>query len=61
MIFAKAVVLNTHSAFVYYSPMGCTIETGRGVDVSGHTVTFGTEPPDVTPQTPPSTNVFCGC
>jgi plastocyanin len=28
------------------------------LDVSGHTITFGTEPPNVTPQTPPSTNVF---
>jgi len=27
-------------------------------DVSGHTVTFGQEPPNVTPQTPPSANVF---
>jgi len=40
-----------------------TIHAGETVewdssDVSGHTVTFGTEPPNVTPQTPPSTNVF---
>jgi plastocyanin len=40
-----------------------TIHAGETVqwdslDVSGHTITFGTEPPNVTPQTPPSTNVF---
>src|SRR5215469_11347476 len=41
-----------------------TIHAGETVewdssDVSGHTVTFGTEPvPDPTPQTPPSANVF---
>jgi len=26
--------------------------------VSGHTITFGLEPPNVTPATPPSANVF---
>jgi plastocyanin len=36
---------------------GATVEWDS-LDVSGHTVTFGTEPPNVTPQTPPSTNVF---
>jgi plastocyanin len=36
---------------------GGTVEWDS-LDVSGHTVTFGTEPPDVTPQTPPSANVF---
>jgi plastocyanin len=36
---------------------GETVEW-NSLDVSGHTVTFGTEPPNVTPQTPPSTNVF---
>ena len=40
-----------------------TIHAGETVewdssDVSGHTITFGQEPPDVTPQTPPSANVF---
>jgi plastocyanin len=40
-----------------------TIHAGETVewhssDVSGHTVTFGQEPPNVTPQTPPSANVF---
>ena len=40
-----------------------TIHAGETVewdssDVSGHTITFGQEPPNVTPQTPPSTNVF---
>ena len=40
-----------------------TIHAGETVewhssDVSGHTVTFGQEPPNVTPQTPPSGNVF---
>jgi plastocyanin len=30
----------------------------RSSDVSGHTITFGQEPPNVTPQTPPSANVF---
>ncbi|HVH87666.1 MAG TPA: plastocyanin/azurin family copper-binding protein, partial [Terriglobales bacterium] len=28
------------------------------LDVSGHTITFGIEPPNATPQTPPSSNVF---
>jgi plastocyanin len=27
-------------------------------DVSGHTITFGEEPPNVSPATPPSSNVF---
>lgn len=40
-----------------------TIHAGETVewdssDVSGHTITFGQEPPSVTPQTPPSANVF---
>lgn len=40
-----------------------TIHAGETVewdslDVSGHTITVGTEPPNVTPQTAPSTNVF---
>lgn len=40
-----------------------TIHAGETVewhssDVSGHTVTFCQEPPNVTPQTPPSANVF---
>ncbi len=40
-----------------------TIHAGETVewdssDVSGHTVTFGQEPVNVTPQTPPSGNVF---
>ena len=40
-----------------------TIHAGQTVewassDVSGHTITFGQEPPNVTPQTPPSANVF---
>lgn len=40
-----------------------TIHAGETVewdssDVSGHTITFGQEPPNVTPQTPPSANVF---
>ena len=40
-----------------------TIHAGETVewdssDVSGHTITFGEEPPNVTPQTPPSANVF---
>ena len=40
-----------------------TIHAGETVewdslDVSGHTVTFGVEPPNATPQTPPSANVF---
>ena len=40
-----------------------TIHAGETVewdssDVSGHTITFGQEPTNVTPQTPPSTNVF---
>lgn len=36
---------------------GETVEW-NSLDVSGHTITFGTEPANVTPQTPPSTNVF---
>lgn len=40
-----------------------TIHAGETVewdssDVSGHTITFGQEPLNVTPQTPPSANVF---
>ena len=40
-----------------------TIHAGETVewnssDVTGHTITFGQEPPNVTPQTPPSGNVF---
>jgi plastocyanin len=40
-----------------------TIHAGQTVewassDVSGHTITFGQEPANVTPQTPPSANVF---
>lgn len=40
-----------------------TIHAGQTVewsssDVSGHTITFGQEPPNVTPSTPPSANVF---
>jgi plastocyanin len=40
-----------------------TIHAGETVewdslDVTGHTITFGQEPPNVTPQTPPSANVF---
>jgi len=40
-----------------------TIHAGETVewdssDVSGHTITFGLEPPNVTPATPPSANVF---
>ena len=40
-----------------------TIHAGETVewdssDVSGHTITFGQEPPNVTPATPPSANVF---
>jgi plastocyanin len=40
-----------------------TIHAGQTVewhssDVTGHTITFGQEPPNVTPQTPPSANVF---
>jgi plastocyanin len=39
-----------------------TIHAGQTVewassDVSGHTITFGQEPPNVSPSTPPSTNV----
>jgi plastocyanin len=39
-----------------------TIHVGETVewfsdDVTGHTITFGQEPPNVTPATPPSTNV----
>jgi plastocyanin len=39
-----------------------TIRAGQTVewassDVSGHTITFGQEPPNVTPSTPPSSNV----
>jgi len=37
--------------------VGETVEWNSS-DVSGHTITFGEEPPDVTPQTPPSANVF---
>ena len=36
---------------------GETVEW-HSLDVSGHTITFGIEPPNVTPQTPPSANVF---
>jgi plastocyanin len=40
-----------------------TIHAGETVewfseDVSGHTITFGQEPPDISPATPPSANVF---
>jgi len=40
-----------------------TIHAGETVewfssDVSGHTITFGQEPPNVSPSTPPSANVF---
>jgi plastocyanin len=40
-----------------------TIHAGETVewassDVSGHTITFGQEPPNVSPFTPPSANVF---
>lgn len=40
-----------------------TIHAGQTVewamsDISGHTVTFGEEPPNVSPSTPPSANVF---
>ena len=40
-----------------------TIRAGETVewdssDVSGHTITFGQEPPNVSPSTPPSANVF---
>jgi plastocyanin len=40
-----------------------TIHAGETVewdslDVSGHTITFGQEPPNVSPATPPSANVF---
>ena len=40
-----------------------TIHAGETVewdskDVSGHTITFGVEPDNATPQTPPSANVF---
>ena len=37
--------------------VGETVEWNSS-DVSGHTITFGEEPPDVTPQTPPSAKVF---
>ncbi|MBV9181449.1 MAG: hypothetical protein JO356_09055 [Acidobacteria bacterium] len=36
---------------------GDTVEW-EAFDVSGHTITFGQEPPNVTPSTPPSANVF---
>jgi plastocyanin len=36
---------------------GQTVEW-HSSDVTGHTITFGQEPPNVTPQTPPSVNVF---
>ena len=36
--------------------VGETVEW-TSADVTGHTITFGTEPPDVTPATPPSANV----
>ena len=36
--------------------VGETVEWTSG-DVTGHTITFGTEPPSVTPTTPPSANV----
>ena len=36
--------------------VGETVEWSSS-DVSGHTITFGTEPPNVTPTTPPSANV----
>ena len=36
---------------------GQTVEW-NSEDVTGHTITFGVEPPNVTPATPPSTNVF---
>ena len=36
---------------------GETVEW-HSMDVSGHTITFGVEPPNTTPQTPPSANVF---
>jgi plastocyanin len=40
-----------------------TVHVGETVewssfDVSGHTITFGQEPPNVSPSTPPSSNVF---
>jgi plastocyanin len=46
-----------------FSQPNITIHAGETVewassDVSGHTITFGQEPPNVTPQTPPSANVF---
>jgi plastocyanin len=37
--------------------VGQTVEWASS-DVSGHTITFGQEPANVTPQTPPSANVF---
>jgi plastocyanin len=36
---------------------GDTVEW-NSQDVSGHTITFGAEPPNVSPATPPSANVF---
>ena len=46
-----------------FTQSSVTIHAGETVewdsrDVSGHTITFGTEPPNTTPQTPPSANVF---
>jgi plastocyanin len=41
----------------HHHSRGATVEWDSLVG-SGHTVTFGNEPLDVTPQTPPSTNFF---
>lgn len=54
--------INSVSVMRFMQPT-VTIHAGETVewdslDVSGHTITFGTEPPNTTPQTPPSANVF---
>jgi plastocyanin len=54
--------INSVSVMRFMQPT-VTIHAGETVewdslDVSGHTVTFGTEPANTTPQTPPSANVF---
>lgn len=54
--------INSVSVMRFMQP-SITIHAGETVewdslDVSGHTITFGTEPPNTTPQTPPSANVF---
>ena len=54
--------INSVSVMRFMQP-SITIHAGETVewdtlDVSGHTITFGVEPPNVTPQTLPSSNVF---